>query len=282
MTGPTRTAAFSGAFDKWECARPSSLEAVHRLATTDPHYDLQLLRDLGIVNARTRSELGPLPPGGVPLEIKRRPELPTIPSTAEPIGNEIRENENMDIKYLAMAAVVTVTSGCHPEIRSWHMKSKVEDGVLKIPFYDHSFGARCFDTLRCRVLYDNAYIVNSGSPSGPFTESARNNLSGGWGNLEFPSVARVTWTSKDGTNHDEKIDIGHIFRSRMVRYPSDLDVNDVKISVPPSAPDIVLVVEDRSIHIYMKAWISLLRPRFPGRENSDFRHDPVVAYSQTF
>jgi hypothetical protein len=68
----------------------------------------------------------------------------------------------------------------------------------------------------------------------------------------------------------------------MVRYPSDLDVNDVKISVPPSAPDIVLVVEDRSIHIYMKAWISLLRPRFPGRENSDFRHDPVVAYSQTF
>jgi hypothetical protein len=272
----------SDELDKGEGARPSSLKPVHRLTIPDRHYDLQLLRELGIVNARTRSELGPLPVGGVLLEVKRRPELPTMPSHAETIGEEIRGDEKMDMKYLAMAAAMTVTSGCHSGIKSWHMKSKIEDGVLKIPFYDHSFGARCFDTLRCRVLYGNAYIVNSGSPSGPFTERDRNNLSGGWGNLEFPSVARVMWTSKDGTNHDEKIDLGEIFRSRMVRYPPDLDVSDVKISVPPSAPDIVLVVKDRSISVYMRAWISLLRPRFPGRKYSDFRHDPVVAYSQTF
>jgi hypothetical protein len=269
-------------FDENEGARASSLAAVHRLATTDRHYDLQLLRDLRIVNERMRSELGPPPPGGLPLVVKRRPDLPAMPSNAGPTDDEIRGDEKMDLKYLAMAAAMTVTSGCHSGIKSWHMKSKVENGVLKMPFYDHSFGARCFDTLRCRVLYDNAYIVNSGSPSGPFTERDRNNLSGGWGNLEFPSVVRVMWASKDGTNHDEKIDLGEIFSSRMIRYPPDLDVNDVKISVAPSAPDIVLVVEDRSIRVYMRAWISLLRPRFPGRENSDFRHDPVVAYSQTF
>jgi hypothetical protein len=252
------------------------------MPTADWHYDLQLLRDLGIVNARTRSELGPLPVGGIPLEVKRRPELPTIPSNAEPIGDELRKDEKMGMRYLAMVAAMTVASGCHSGIRSWHMKSKVENGVLKIPFYDHSFNARCFDTLRCRVLYGNAYIVNSGSPSGPFTERDRRNLRGGWGNLEFPSVARVTWTSKDGTNHDEKIDLGTIFRSGMVRYAPDLDVDDVNLRVPPGAPDIVLVVVDRSIHVYMKAWIYLLHPTDPTNRFSSLRTDPVVAYSHTF
>lgn len=272
----------SDEFDKRDGARPSSLKAVQRLSTADRHYDLQLLRDLDIVNARTRSEYGPLPAGGIPLEVKRRPDLPTMPSNVESIGGETREDEKMDVKHLAMAAAMTVASGCHSGIRSWHMKSKVENGVLKIPFYDHSFDARCFDTLRCRVLYDNAYIVNSGSPSDPFTESDRQNLSSGWLNPDFPSIARVTWTSKDGKSHDETINLREIFRSRLVRYPDDLNINDVKTSVPPSPPGIILVVEDRSIRVYMKAWISLLRPRFPGREYSDFRHDPVVAYSQTF
>jgi len=282
MIGSTRATVADDAFDKDEGARPSSLQAVHRLTAADRHYDLQLLRDLEIVNAQTRRELGRLPAGGLPVGIKRRPKLPNAPSNAKTNGDDIREEETMDMKYLAMAAAMTVTSGCHSGIKSWHMKSKVENGVLKMPFYDHSFGASCFDTLRCRVLYENAYIVNSGSPSGPFTERDRDNLDASWGNLEFPTVVRVSWTSKDGTNHDEKINLGEIFHSRLVRYPADLDVNDVKTSVPPSAPHIILVVEDRAIRIYMRAWIPLLRPRFPGRVHSDFRHDPVIAYSQTF
>jgi hypothetical protein len=272
----------SDGFDKGEGARPSSLKPVHRLTVPDRYYDLQLRRELDIVNTRTRSELGPLPVGGVPLDVKRRPELQTMPSNVEAIGEEITKDKEMDMKYLAMAAALTVTSGCHSGIKSWHMKSKIENGVLKIPFYDHSFNARCFDTLRCRVLYGNAYIVNSGSPTGPFTERDRRNLRGGWGNLEFPSVARVTWTSKDGTNHDEKIDLGAIFHSGLVHYAPDLDVNDVHISVPPSAPDIILVVEDRSIRVYMKAWIWLLHPTDPTNKFTNVRTDVVVAYSHTF
>jgi len=272
----------SDGFDKGEGARPSSLKPVHRLTVPDRYYDLQLRRELDIVNTRTRSELGPLPVGGVPLDVKRRPELQTMPSNVEAIGEEITKDKEMDMKYLAMGAALAVTSGCHSGIKSWHMKSKIENGVLKIPFYDHSFNARCFDTLRCRVLYGNAYIVNSGSPTGPFTERDRQNLRGGWGNLEFPSVARVTWTSKDGTNHDEKIDLGAIFHSGLVRYAPDLDVNDVHISVPPSAPDIILVVEDRSIRVYMKAWIWLLHPTDPTNKFTNVRTDVVVAYSHTF
>lgn len=282
MIGPTRATVANDGFDEDEGVRTSSLQPVYRLTVPDRHYDLQLLRDLDIANARTRRELSLLPPGGLPVAIKRRPELPSAPFNAETQADDSREEETMELKLLAMAAAMTVTSGCHSGIKSWHMKSKVENGVLKIPFYDHSFGARCFDTLRCRVLYDNAYIVNSGSPSGPFTERDRANLSGGWANLDFPSVARVVWTSNDGTNHDEKIDLGEIFRSRTVRYAPDLDVNDVNLRVPPGAPDIVLVVEDRSIHVYMKAWIYLLHPTDPTNRYSTLRTDPVVAYSHTF
>lgn len=269
-------------FDKDSGARRSSLRAVHRLTTEDRHYDIQLLRGLEIVNARTWHALGPLPPGGIPREVKRRPDPLVRSSSGETLVGQITEKEKMDIKHLAMAAAMTVTSGCHPGIKSWHMKSKVEDGVLKIPFYDHGFDARCYETLKCRVLYGNRYIVNDGGPRGPFTERDRASLGSHWARLDLPSLARVIWTSKDGENHDETIDLSHIFESHLILYPDDLDVRDVDLVPYSGTPDIILVVEDRSIHIYMKAWISLLKPRYPGREHSNFRHDPVVAYSKKF
>jgi len=40
-------------------ARPSSLIPVHKLSTPDPLHDLQLLRDVAIINEKVRRELGP-------------------------------------------------------------------------------------------------------------------------------------------------------------------------------------------------------------------------------
>ncbi|MGE7137815.1 hypothetical protein ACQKIE_09325 [Luteibacter sp. NPDC031894] len=54
-------------FLEGEGARASSLKSVHKLSVRDPHHDLQLLRDLEIINARTEAELGKLPHGGVPV-----------------------------------------------------------------------------------------------------------------------------------------------------------------------------------------------------------------------
>lgn len=274
----------SDAFDAGEGARPSSLEAVHKLSTADRHYELHLLRDLKVVNTRTSSQLGPLPPSGIPSVARQKPNLVAPPPVGEVPSDDVKEKEVMKIQYLAMAAAVSLTGGCTALTSSTHghVSSKVERGVLKISFHDHGFDAKCYDTLRCRVAYDNSYVVNDGGPRGPFTDSDRENLGSHWSILDFPSVAEVAWTSKDGADHHEKIDLGAIFRSRLIRYPADLDVNDVDLRPYSGTPDIILVVEDRSIHVYMKAWISLLKPRYPGREHSDFRHDPVVAFSQKF
>ena len=47
----------------------------------DPLHALQLLRDLTLINERTLRELGPLPPGGVPVQAKRKPNRPHPPAS---------------------------------------------------------------------------------------------------------------------------------------------------------------------------------------------------------
>jgi len=284
VSDPTRLATTSEEFNGDGGARPSSLQSVRKQSITDQHYDLQLLRDVQVVNELTLSALGPLPAGGVPVESKRKVNLVAPPVSEEVRTGDAKEDGAMKIHHLTMAAAVGLASGCGLTGTHWHRDevSRVEDGVLKIPFYDHGFDAKCYETLRCRVAYDNAYIVNDADPRGPFTERDRNNLGSHWSILDFPSVVEVSWTSKDGEDHDEKIDLGEIFRSRLIRYPADLDINDVNLVPYSGTPDIILVVEDRSIHVYMKAWIALRKPRYAERENSDFRHDLVVAFSHKF
>ncbi|MCW4455295.1 hypothetical protein OK348_10875 [Flavobacterium sp. MXW15] len=52
----------------------------------DVLHDLQLLRDVSIINARTVRELGPLPPEGLPVQEKRKPDLPR---PAQPSPQEV-------------------------------------------------------------------------------------------------------------------------------------------------------------------------------------------------
>ena len=53
-----------------------TLGSTSRPRHDDPLHDLQLRRDLEIINERTAHELGPLPVGGLPVQSKRKPELP--------------------------------------------------------------------------------------------------------------------------------------------------------------------------------------------------------------
>ena len=47
--------------------------APRTMGARDPLKDISLLRDLDIINARTRLELGVLPHGGLPVQQKRKP-----------------------------------------------------------------------------------------------------------------------------------------------------------------------------------------------------------------
>ncbi len=73
----------------------------------DPHHDAQLLRDLQIINARTAAELGPLPPGGLPVEPKRKPG-PWRPMA--PLAPSEPWMEDDEMKRTHMAAVLTLST----------------------------------------------------------------------------------------------------------------------------------------------------------------------------
>lgn len=47
-----------------------------RTNRNDPLHDLQLLRDLETINTRMAREHGLLPPGGLPVQPKRKPQVP--------------------------------------------------------------------------------------------------------------------------------------------------------------------------------------------------------------
>lgn len=215
------------------------------------------------------------------------------------------ESEPMRLHHIAAATLISAVAGCSSighgarngenavhapsagvsygtRVDRRYIRPEVKGGVLIMPFFDHNFSSACFDTVKCRVLYNGRYDTNEEKPTGPLTEAILHNLNGSWLLDSFPSVAQVSWVSKDGVSHEEAVDLGSIFRSKLVRYAEDLDITDVDLSVYYSTPDIILVVEDRSIHVYMKAMIALCHPVDPNNKFSSWREDLVDAYTHEF
>ncbi len=63
--------------------------------SSHPSHDLQLLRELAMINARTVQALGPLPPGGLPVAVKRKPDLPRPAPPHASANTETEEDETM-------------------------------------------------------------------------------------------------------------------------------------------------------------------------------------------
>ena len=94
-----------------ESARPSSLIPVHKPHILDPLHDLQLFKDLQIINERTVRELGPLPPGGLSVQTKRKPKSwnPDAPmSVSGNSANSTEEDETMKISHAVAAAALVI------------------------------------------------------------------------------------------------------------------------------------------------------------------------------
>jgi len=294
----------SDRYDEDEGARPSSLRAVHKLAAPDIHYERQLRRDVEITNERVRKDLGP--PGAVtsPLGFEIA-DSTKHQSTENAIVHDLDEDETMKAKHVVLATALGVAAGCtsggnsrdgetastsvgshtaalRTPVDRRYVAPEVKDGKLIMPFYEHVFGSRCFDTLECSVLYEGRYDTKEDEKQGPLTDSLRRNLRANWSIGTLPTVASVKWVSKDGTRHEQDIDLGKIFASRLVHYAPELDVSEVNLSVISSPPEIVLAVDDRSIRVYMNARISLLHARFPGRPLSNFQNDVVLVHTERF
>lgn len=153
-----------------------------------------------------------------------------------------------------------------------------------LKFRAHYFGAHCFDTQHCEILYRG---FPHGADSGPSPSVASYGrpleklLSAGRGPIpNFPPPAKVTWRSMDGTSHEAEIDIGEIFKDQLVRH--NVARADATHNATDGTPGIILEVNDRTINVYMRATIWTKDEQIPGNKYSHSREDLIKVFSRTY
>lgn len=152
-------------------------------------------------------------------------------------------------------------------------------------FIAHNFDVSTYSTYGCKVRY-GSYRVDEAdnilqSSSDAIGVNYPDNMSAGYGPIRnFPSPATVTWRSKDGASHQAEIDIGEIFKDKMIRH--NVAREDISEASYVPTPGIILEVNDRTINVYMRAMIFLRKPRFPDRPHSDYRDDLIKVFSRTY
>jgi hypothetical protein len=153
-------------------------------------------------------------------------------------------------------------------------------------FRSHNFGAYCYDTLECHVIYDDfdhgrhKPMPSSASRGPDYQKTWR----GGYlGIRNFPSPARVTWRSKDGTSHQAEIDIGELFKDELVRHhvPRE-EVADSSDGQYDYDPSILLEVNDRTIRVYMRAFVPTNHLQEPGNARSGSRRDLILVSTHMY
>jgi hypothetical protein len=156
-------------------------------------------------------------------------------------------------------------------------------------FDRHSFGAHCYDTYGCKVIYaglvqrddDPSELRPSSEGYGP---DYSRNWSGGHGMIRnFPPPAVVTWKSRDGQPHSAEIDIGEIFKDELIRHNvAREELAELPDGKFENEPAVLLEVNDRIVRVYMRAHIPTVHLQKPGNPYSDFRSDLILVRTYNF
>lgn len=189
----------------------------------------------------------------------------------------------------AVAIFLSLMTGCQPAMSNQPITAQRHRGeppMFPLKFVDHVFEVHCYNTLRCRVVYNNSNFSPYKAEEEPSPPPPSSDYRDHWrfasnlGIRNFPPPAEVSWTSLDGVEHEAKVHIGDIFKDERVLY----DVADSEIPDRSwgGEPGIILEVNDRTLSVYMKAFIATKTEQIPGNKNSDFRADVIPAWTHTY
>ena len=186
-------------------------------------------------------------------------------------------------------AFLLLTTGCQSAMFTQPDNPKGHEAgssMFPLKFYVHSFDAFCYNTLRCHVIYANQnftpYKADERASGPPPSQGYRDHwrLASTIGIRNFPPPAEVTWTSLDGSTHEAKVDIGTIFKDQRVLYRvPDSEIPDKSWG---DGPSIYLEINDRTINVYMAAFIATKMEQIPGNKDSDFRDDVILAWTHSY
>lgn len=157
-------------------------------------------------------------------------------------------------------------------------------------FTTHSYGTRCYDTYGCKVRYAGMWqVTDDDDEYKRSSESYGPDYLKGWrgGHLlirNFPPPAEVSWRSKDGASYQARIDIGKIFQDQLIRHrvPREEVADFVLEGGEFNDPSILLEINDRTIRVYMKAFIPTKNEQIPGNKYSSARNDLILVETFTY
>ncbi|NID16253.1 hypothetical protein [Luteibacter yeojuensis] len=186
---------------------------------------------------------------------------------------------------LLTAVALTACSPASPTLKSDEDRLRAELNLKPakwpLKFKEHTFIPLCYSTLACKVSYAGPPWIDDkpSPPSSTYGPKYLDHIMGGHvGISNFPDPAEVTWRSMDGVEHKALIDIGAIFRDRVVRHnvPRE-EVAELVHGKLSGNPLILLEVNDRTIRVYMRAFIPTKHLSDPDNPLSDRRDELVLA-----
>lgn len=159
-------------------------------------------------------------------------------------------------------------------------------------FDSYSFGARCYNTQRCSIVFDRKqHSLHVIEPVGqPYAENWKDRWTGSFGSTEefetrgFPSPINIRWTALDGVERELEIDLEEVFSGHVILHnvPRDEVEEDWAINTRKRV-DILLEVNDRTINVYQSAWVLtrlLESPDDPDIKQA--RTDLMLAWTRTY
>lgn len=195
---------------------------------------------------------------------------------------------------VAMTVIVQMISGCHPAMTS----SATQNATVAVSadrpytgtvadwpmfFKRHLFGAVCFDTRGCAVMYDGQdHGTATETPSADSVPPQRYNalMVARYGDLpNFPGPANLRWRAKDGSEHTAEIDFAEIFKDGLIRH--NVPREDVSEGVSMGFTHVLVEVNDRTVNVYTRTMIPTKREQIPGNKYSFFRDELIKVYSRS-
>ena len=210
----------------------------------------------------------------------------------------MRPSSRCSPRSVALAIVLAcpplLLMGCQSAMPTSHSPADTQGSSLSgrpswewpLRFRTHNFSAFCYDTYGCKVRYANLLDVDEDpqilQPSSVSygLDYQRGWLGGHLGIDNFPPPAEVSWRSQDGQPHATLIDIGAIFADQLIRHRVPRGEIPENASIPD--PDIVLEINDRTINVYMRAFVPTRTLQIPGNRYSDARDDLILVHTEVF
>lgn len=210
----------------------------------------------------------------------------------------MRPSSHRWLRSVVLAVVLAcpplLLTGCQSAMPNSHTPADARGSSLPgrpswewpLRFRTHNIGVYCYDTYECTVSYAGQWLAfdepqpiePSSASFGPDYRKAFNGSHLGIDN--FPAPAEVSWRSKDGQPHAARIDIGAIFADQLIRHRVPRAEIPEDASIPD--PDIVLEINDRTINVYMRAFVPTRTLQIPGNRYSDARDDLILVHTEVF